>query len=92
MGRILNEVLKARSQFMNLSKLCAPPNSIGVTYEDGVDLLDELIRTTGYTNNMGYDYIEIHKLLLENNREKIIELLNSTSIYGMKITVSDVTI
>lgn len=62
------------------------PKSIGISFLMGVNLIGAIIDNIPKPNN------ELKELLIEGDREKITEHLNSMTLYGMKLTVVDMVV
>ena len=75
MTNVLARVREFRYDYLQNNKV--HPTEISLTYDEGKQLLQLTDRDE-----------RIEQLLLEDDREKIIEVLNTGSIHGMKITIA----
>jgi hypothetical protein len=82
---MLKEIKKARDEFIESENTA--PRTIALSYLDGLDLLVEYSKTTGY-----FCEKEIDTILMKGDRAEITKKLNTMIIYGMKLTITDITI
>jgi hypothetical protein len=83
----LIDIQKARSKyFENGNDL---PKTMAVDYENGLELLIDFNRDLVFRSNCDTN---IEEMLIEGDREKIKNFLNTMTIFGMKLTVVDMVI
>lgn len=83
---MMKEMMKAAREFEEMEGRI--PETISMDYIKGVDLLIELVNSQ---NNLAKRKL-INHLLDEGNRHKSIRFLNTCTVRGMKISISDVSL
>lgn len=86
MKTVLQSIDWQRAKFIKRNSV--EPDHVSLTYDTGLQLLKELAQQ----GNTLEDVIEIEGLLMRGDKQEIISKLESTTVYGVKIRIVDISV
>ena len=75
------------AKFEHITKHNKEPETIAISYDDGVSLLDQLALMQSFSITA-----KVEKMMMGGDRTEITKFLNNMTMYGMKVIIADVVI